>query len=51
MSKPQSELQEMGKRGRAWIAAEFAPEEVAARMREVYLWATGRTERPGHVHD
>ena len=51
MSQPQAELQAMGQRGRAWIAAEFAPEEVAARMREVYLWAVGRGERPDHVHN
>jgi len=51
MSRSQAELQAMGARGREWVAAEFAPEEVAARMREVYLWATGRAERPDHVHD
>ena len=51
MSRPQAELQMMGERGRAWIAAEFAPEEVAARMRDVYLWATGRAGKPDHVYD
>jgi glycosyltransferase involved in cell wall biosynthesis len=51
MCRPQNELQAMGERGRAWIAAEFAPEEVAARMRDVYLWASGRAEKPDHVYD
>ena len=49
MSRPQAERQEMGKRGRAWIKSDFAPEYVAAKMRDVYLWCAGRGERPNHV--
>lgn len=49
MSRPQAELEAMGERGRAWIEADFAPEQLAAKMREVYLWCAGRCDRPEHV--
>lgn len=49
MSRPQAELRAMGSHGRAWIEADFAPESVAAKMRDVYLWSAGRGERPNHV--
>lgn len=51
MTRPRAELQEMGARGRAWIASDFAPERTAARIREVYLWAAGRANKPGDVYD
>lgn len=50
MSLPRAELWKMGSRGRAWVKTDFAPEQVAAKMRDVYLWCAGRTERPDHVH-
>lgn len=50
MARPRAELRAMGERGRAWILDEFTPEKVAAQMREVYLWASGRAKRPNHVH-
>ena len=49
MSRPQADLWAMGARGRAWIKTDFAPEHVAAKMRDVYLWCAGQAERPDHV--
>ena len=51
MSRPQADLQAMGARGRAWIRTDFAPEQVAAKMRDLYLWCAGRGERPDHVRE
>lgn len=49
LQTPQA-LAAMGQRGRAWIGREFGSKEVAARMRNVYLWAAGRASRPDYVH-
>jgi glycosyltransferase involved in cell wall biosynthesis len=51
MALPQSELRAMGVRGRAWVKEEFSPDEVAQRMRAVYLWVTGRAKRPDDVYE
>ena len=51
MSRPEADLQAMGARGRAWIRTDFAPEQVAAKMRDLYLWCAGRRERPDHVRE
>ena len=51
MTLPREELQAMGARGRVWIEADFSPEQVSAKMREVYLWCTGRMKRPDHVYE
>lgn len=51
MTCSRADLRAMGARGRAWIKSDFAPEQVAALMRSVYLWCAGRAERPDHVHE
>jgi glycosyltransferase involved in cell wall biosynthesis len=38
LSRPQTSLGEMGLRGRAWIAAEYAWERVGHRMAATYRW-------------
>lgn len=51
MTCPREALQAMGVRGRSWMKKDFSPKQVAAKMREVYLWCAGRVERPHHVQD
>lgn len=51
MALPKADLWAMGARGRTWVKTDFAPEHVAAKMRDVYLWCAGRAERPVHVYD
>lgn len=51
MSRSPADLQAMGERGREWIKQDFAPEQVAAKMRDLYLWCAGRGERPEHVQE
>lgn len=51
LSLPAPELAGMGRRGRAWVARDFAMTQVAGRMREVYLWAAGRGPKPECLHD
>lgn len=43
-------LRDMGARGRALVAQEYAWERVAGRMLEVYAWMLGRGERPTCIH-
>ncbi len=50
MTLPKEEIWAMGARGRAWIATDFAPEQVAEKMRNLYLWCAGRGRRPDYVH-
>jgi glycosyltransferase involved in cell wall biosynthesis len=50
MAQPQLELWEMGGRGRLWVQTAFAPEQVAGKMREVYLWCAGRSGKPDDVY-
>lgn len=50
---PRDSLRDMGARGRVWIPREFAWEQIAAKMHELYRWiALGRPplERPTYVH-
>jgi glycosyltransferase involved in cell wall biosynthesis len=51
MTRPRGDLRVMGERGRSWMTTDFAPKQVAAKMRDVYLWCAGRAERPHHVHE
>lgn len=51
LSRPPEDLAAMGQRGRAWVQRDFAMTQVAEKMREVYLWASGRGPRPECVHD
>ena len=51
LSRPPGTLEHMGKLGRAWVKRDFAVATVAERMREVYLWASGKAPKPVHVHD
>tara|TARA_R100000750_G_scaffold140_2_gene384 strand:+ start:21912 stop:23057 length:1146 start_codon:yes stop_codon:yes gene_type:complete len=51
LSRPAGDLAAMGRRGRAWVQRDFAMTEVAEKMREVYLWASGRGLKPECVHD
>ncbi|MEH6836215.1 MULTISPECIES: glycosyltransferase [Falsihalocynthiibacter] len=51
MSTGPEVLKEMGRRGRKWVERDFGREEVASRMRDVYLWITRGTQKPDHVHD
>lgn len=51
MYRSRIELRAMGARGRQWVTTSFAPEQVAEKMREVYLWTAGRGAKPGHVHE
>lgn len=51
LSRPAKDLAAMGTRGRAWVQRDFGMQQVAEKMREVYLWCAGRCVRPEHVHD
>lgn len=51
LARPAEELTAMGQRGRAWVQRDFAMTQVADKMREVYLWASGRGPKPECVHD
>lgn len=51
MSCSTGRLQEMGKRGREWISRDFGMDQVALKMREVYLWASGRGSKPSFVYE
>jgi glycosyltransferase involved in cell wall biosynthesis len=44
-----AELTEMGQRGRAWVAADFAWSEIARKMRHLYQWLEGSAEMPDFV--
>ena len=53
MSRPRSELEAMGNRGRAWMSAEYRWDSVANRMLEFYDWIiTGMpsSRKPEWVH-
>lgn len=51
LSRPAADLAAMGQRGRVWVQRDFAMTQVADKMREVYLWASGRGPKPECVHD
>jgi len=46
---PASMRQEMGARGRAWMARDFSWDAVAQQMIALYCWVCGRGERPSFV--
>ena len=49
MATPESALSEMGARGHAWMARDFAWDRIASRMTEVYRWCMGQRDRPEYV--
>lgn len=51
MTLPREDLRMMGANGRAWMKSDFAPEQTATKMRDVYMWCTGRAQKPDHVHE
>lgn len=51
MSMPRAELHAMGERGRAWMARDYAWDDVARRMRDLYLWLARGTSKPDFFHD
>jgi glycosyltransferase involved in cell wall biosynthesis len=46
---PRAERQEMGLRGRAYVARDFAWEVIAREMISVYRWVVGCSEKPSFV--
>lgn len=51
MSMPRGELHAMGAKGRAWMARDFGWDDVAKRMRAVYVWMAQGGPKPDYVHD
>ena len=49
MTKPAGALSEMGARGHAWMARDFAWDRIAASMMEVYRWCMGEQNQPNCV--
>jgi glycosyltransferase involved in cell wall biosynthesis len=47
--RPQSELKDMGARGRALVASRYLWPRVAARTADLYRWMRGDSERPPFV--
>lgn len=50
MSRPDTELQAMGTRGRAWVERDFAWPVIADQMCEVYTWVLGGGPPPACVN-
>lgn len=51
MRCPPEQLAGMGQKGRTWMQRDFAASHVSEKMREVYLWATGRGSKPDTIND
>jgi glycosyltransferase involved in cell wall biosynthesis len=49
MSLPRTDLVDMGRRGRAWMARRYAWAGVAEAMGAVYRWLAGEADRPAQV--
>jgi hypothetical protein len=49
MSINREQLASMGEAGRAWMCRDFDWSAVAASMRSVYHWLSGRGERPSCI--
>lgn len=49
MQKNSHELKEMGERGHEIIKKDFTWEEVANKMKQVYSWVLGKSEKPDFV--
>lgn len=47
---PETELREMGIRGRNWVRSEFGWGEVTEKMRELYLWTARGAQKPDFVY-
>jgi len=50
-AQPREALQEMGARGRTWMAREFGWDGIAREMLSVYDWVAGTGPRPECVHE
>lgn len=50
LSLPAEERIGMGQRGRVWANQAFSADQIAIKMRQVYLWAAGRGPKPDIVH-
>ncbi|WP_172297219.1 glycosyltransferase [Pseudoruegeria sp. HB172150] len=50
MARESKELQDMGARGRNWIARDFGWDVISSQLRELYHWAAGQGAQPGCVH-
>lgn len=50
MLMTKDQLREMGQNGRKWVEDEFSTTQTKIKMREVYMWCSGKVERPDHVH-
>jgi len=50
MTISRKELDAMGVRGRSWMAREFQWNDAARKMKAVYMWASGKSERPSFVY-
>ena len=49
MRLPRGELEQMGRRGRQWMARDFAAESVALRILAVYRWLIDGGEPPADI--
>lgn len=49
--QPAEALADMGRRGRIWVGQDFGMDQVALKMRDVYLWAAGQMQKPEYVYD
>ena len=50
MSRTEDTLQEMGRRGRAWMVRDYGWDAMALQMDMAYQWLLGRGEKPTCVH-
>jgi glycosyltransferase involved in cell wall biosynthesis len=50
LAQPPERLAAMGRRGRAWVAAEYSWDRVAAEMTDLYAWLLRGERRPPCVH-
>lgn len=49
MSKTREELQQMGERGREWMARDFSWDGIGVKMKAAYAWLLGQGEKPDFV--
>lgn len=49
LATPDAVLDEMGRRGEAWVRSAFSWERIGADMADVYRWLCGRGDKPGCV--
>ena len=51
MSRPYSDLKEMGRRGREWMSRDFDWDAIGRKMKAAYAWLITGGERPEYVYD